>query len=60
MITAEKPVTGALHEKFDVTGMEEDHRDFYISIAASDSMRKYLYAHVCALVPSEYEVRLYD
>ena len=36
MITAETTVTGTLHEKFNVTGMEEDYGDFYISIAAND------------------------
>ena len=36
MITARTSVVDTLHEKFSVTGMEEDDVGFYITIAASD------------------------
>ena len=41
-ITAETTVRDNLHKKFDVTGMEEDHTEFYITILASAS--KYMQA----------------
>ena len=38
MITAKASATDTLHEKFNVTGMEEEgDGGFYITIAASDS-----------------------
>ena len=37
MITAKASATDTLHEKFNVTGMEEGDGGFYITIAASDS-----------------------